>query len=263
MLPFWAIAVGSYIMFCVMAAMQPLERIYNAYDARIKVKRIQVIGSAIRSRYLENPAGGLLTPAALEAVPGYEYLNSYKAELFQTGTATNLNDTVWRYSRFAIYIQKNSSIIDPADYLLAANNTCGSGDFSVSASWCGSDDSLWLKYETRNENTALILAEKQRLVRVVSLFYRRFSADRKFTSLAVGSYTTLAALTGYAGSSAGCSGVLVYQGIPFTCDDLFNAWGIPVVINQVSLKRIALVNRTGVINSNGQPIRLAEEAILE
>lgn len=263
MLPFFALSIGAFVLFCVMAAMPPMERIFHAYDSKIKSERISVIGGAVRSRYLENPAGGLIAPADLALIPGYEYLDSYKAEIFQTGNAQNINDSVWRFSRFAIWFPSTGMDIDPATYLDAANNSCGTGTFASATSWCGNSKSLWAKYETRIENGSLLMGEKARLVKVVSKFYRRYSADRKFTSLANGSYATLASLTGYAGVATGCTGVRTYDGIPFTCDELFNAWGVPIVVNQVTAKRIALVNRTGVINSNGQPVRLAEEAALE
>ncbi len=263
MFPFFAFAVGVFMMAALSTGMGPVRGLLEHYQSKVIEGRMEQIGNAISERYQENPAGGFLTPAVIAATPGYEYLNSAKPNSFETKSALSINDGIWRFSRIAVWFQLPFDYVESTDYLLSANNACGVGDFASATSWCGRRQSLWLKMETRENSSALLLAEKQRIFRTISLFYRKYTSDSAFTTLPNGSSQTLAALTGYAGTAAACDGVKVYNGIPFTCDHLFNAWGIPIVVNQITKNHMALVNRTGVINNNGQPVRLAEEAILE
>lgn len=263
MMQFYALIVGLLLVSVVASSLKPLETASGESFARIMSGRLSVFAEAISEQYADNPAGGLLTPAVISATPGYEYLNSYRPSLFQSASAAGINDTAWRFQRLGMWFQLPYGYVEEADYLLAANNECGVGDFNVSTSWCGRPESFWLKLESRNSNSMMLLSEKQRLFRTMSKFYRRYSFDRKFSSVAYGGYATLASLAGYVGTASACAGVRVYEGIPLTCDDMFNAWGIPITLNSISKNRMALVNRTGVITSNGQPVRLAEEAVLE
>lgn len=263
MIPFFVLAVGMMLLGIIGMVVQPLGELTRLYQGQLVAERIAVIGDAIQQRYLELPSGGFLSPAGIAQINGYQYVASAKPEVFQVATADNLNDSAWQFSRLAVYFQYSGSLISPQDYLTAANNSCGTGAFASGQSWCGPSMSTWLRLETKANYTTMLLSEKQRLYRTMRKFLMRYSADSRFTSLTPGSAQTLPALVGYNGTATACSGVWVYTGIPFTCDDLFNAWGIPITVNQASIKRLALVNRTGIIISNGQPVRIAEEVNLE
>jgi hypothetical protein len=262
-IPFFVLAIGLMLIGVVNTLVQPLEELTRAYQGQVVTERIAVIGDAIQQHYLEVPNGGFLTPTAIAQADGYQYVGSYKPAMFQTAKADNLNDTAWRFSRVAIYFQYPGSILTPQDYLAASNNGCGSSAFTGGESWCGPSMSAWLRLETKASYTTMLLSEKQRLYRTMRKFLQRYSADSMFTSMPEGSVQTLAGLVGYNGTAIACSGVWVYSGIPFTCDDLFNSWGIPIAVNQPTVKRLALVNRTGITVSSGQAVRIAEEVTLE
>lgn len=263
MIPFFVLAIGMMLLGAIGSVVQPLEELTRAYQGQIVTERIAVIGDAIQQHYLETPIEGLLTPTDVAKARGYEYVASNRPEIFQTAKADNLNDTAWRFSRIAVYFQYSGSLLTPQDYLAGPNNACGSTAFTSGESWCGPSMSAWLRLESKASYTTMLLSEKQRLYRTMRKFLQRYSADSIFTSMPEGSVQTLAALVGYSGTANACSGVWVYATIPFTCDDLFNSWGIPIAVNQPTVKRLALVNRTGITISNGQAVRIAEEVTLE
>jgi len=262
-IPFFVLAIGLMLIGVVNTLVQPLEELTRAYQGQIVAERIAVIGDAIQQHYLEVPNEGLLTPTAIADAAGYQYVASSKPEMFQVAKADSLNDSAWRFSREAIYFQYPGSLLTAEQYLSGTNNACGTSAFVRGESWCGPSMSAWLRLETKASYTTMLLSEKQRLYRTMRKFLQRYSADSVFTSMPNGSVQTLASLVGYTGTAIACSGVWVYSGIPFTCDDLFNAWGIPIAVNQPSGKRLALVNRTGITISNGQAVRIAEEVTLE
>ena len=218
---------------------------------------------AMDNRYAENPTGGYLSPATLQTVPGYEHLRFLDPIRFQFQYVPNLNDGVWLFNRAALWFESPNDSVGTASYVLPANNTCGTGAFTDGTEWCGREQSLWAKLENKTDFSSLLMAEKLRLTRTMRKFYQRYTKDQTFTTLANGQYATLAGLVGYAGTAANCGGVFVYNEIPFGCEDLFNYWGIPIVVNRLTANNIVLVNRTLVASSSGQQVRLAEEAKLE
>ncbi|MBA1280206.1 hypothetical protein [Stutzerimonas stutzeri] len=258
-----AFAIGVLTLTAVSMATMPIEGVYDRNRSDILRNDMAAIVNAIEERYEENPSGGYLSPAQVIAIPGNEHLRSRGPERFQFETAQALNDGVWRFMRQAVWFESPYDHIGNTAYLSAANNTCGTGSFTSSSSWCGRVQSIWGKLESKGNHSALILAEKQRLYRTISKFYQRYNKDGSFSQLANGQVTTLAQLAGYTGSASSCAGVFAYNEIPLGCNDLFNYWGVPVVFNKVTDTHIALVNRTLLIGSSGQPVRIAEEARLE
>lgn len=257
------VAGFGLLMVALALTMLPITDMNEVNMSDIIKYDVGQFSSAITQRYEENPGGGYLQPAGLVVVPGYEHLRSNNPDRLQGAVTTNVNDSIWRFNRVAIWFQSPVGSVTEAAYITAANNSCGVGTFSTGVSWCGRDSSIWFKAESRSGNSNRILAEKQRIYRTMDMFLRRYSSDQTFTALAPGTVRTLPQLVGFAGTAATCSGIYNYYQMPFTCDNLFNDWGIPITLNQITANRIALVNRTGVINNNGQPVRLSEEANLE
>lgn len=263
MLPVFVIALGVILLAAVSNMIAPVQYIYQANIEESTRYRLYEIGNAISQYRRNNVNDDLITPDDLTTKPGYEYLRSLNPSFYQSALSPLINDSVWRFSRLAVWFQPTNGYVDEDDYLQAANNSCGDDDFNTGTSWCGRQKSLWVKFESRDSYSDQLLAEKVRMYRIIDKFYRKYSSDQQFSSVANGTSITLSNLAGYSGNAAGCSGVLNYEGIPLNCSDLFNAWGNPISFNKISNNHIALVNRTNVISANGQPIRIAEEAKLE
>jgi len=258
-----AFAVGLLVFTAVTLAALPLDGLYTQQRTQMLRNDMSTLMAAIEARYEENPTGGYIAPGVITTTPGFEHLRLLSPERFQFQVASTLNDGIWRFNRAAIWFESPHAFVGNTLYLSAANNTCGVGGFTSSGSWCGKEQSIWGKLESKGNNSALLLAEKQRLFRTIRKFYQRFNKDQTFSPLANGQVRTLASLVGYAGTAANCSVVPVYNEIPLTCDDLFNYWGIPIVLNKLSTKHISLVNRTQIVSSTGQVVRIAEEARVE
>lgn len=258
-----AFAVGLLVFTAVTLAAMPLDGIYTKQRGDILRHDMATLMTAIEQRHEENPLGGYLTPSAIITTPGFEHLHLLEPARFQFQATNALNDGVWRFNRAAIWFESPHDSVGNAQYISAANNTCGAGALTVAGSWCGRSQSIWGKLESKGNHSVLLLAEKQRLYRTIGKFYQRFSKDGSFVPLANGQVRTLAQLVGYTGSAASCSGNFVYNEIPLGCDDLFNYWGLPIALNKVSDLHIALVNRTQIIGASGQVLRIAEEARLE
>lgn len=256
-------AIGVIIIASLNMAFQPVEETLNYYRTKLLQHRLERLGEAMINRYEENPASGFITPANLPTTAGYEYLRLDSPQDFQAQSAPTVSDSVWRFTRMAVWFESPYNAVGNAAYVSAAENTCGTGSFATATSWCGRSNSIWMKVETRESHSTILLGEKQRLVRTIAKFGRRYAKDQTFTPLAVGTARTMPQLVGYAGTAPACSGVYSYNDIPFTCDDLFNMWGIPISFNQVTANHIALVNRTQITNSSGALVRLAEEMKLE
>lgn len=259
----FVIALCLLISSTLSIALLPVQASWHEGRGLQLRDRMERLGQAIQEHYNETPGGGLLGPEEIVLVSGYEHLRLERPEMFLTATGSNINDGVWRFDRRVFWIESPYNSVGDANYVAAANNACGAGTASSAISWCGRQGSLWVKVETREGNDQLILGEKQRLFRAMDKFVRGYVASGGFTSLSAGAVVTMPALVGYAGAASACAGVFNYNGIPFTCDNLFNQWGYPIVVNQVSAKHIALVNRTALLTASGQPVRLAEETKLE
>lgn len=259
-----AFAVGLLILLAASAAVMPIDGAFDKSRSDILRNDMSALIEAIVEQHGHDPIGNYLTPSQIVSVAGYEHLRSRGGERFQSQFAAGLNNGVWRFNRLAVWFESPHDYVGNASYLSAANNTCGVGAFAASTSWCGRSQSIWSKIENQNDYGDLILSEKQRLYRTISKFYQRFNADGSFSTLPNGSIVTMPQLVGYSGTAAACGGAYyMHGGIPFSCTDLFNAWGIPIVLNKRTDAWIALVNRTPILNSAGQPVRIAEEARLE
>lgn len=263
MFAFLFIAIGLLIFSTLDSAIERVQERYDYYRSQSIAYHIKALGDGLQKHYFEYPAQGFLSPDLVAMRPGFEHLRLHLNDVTQFAMTIGVNDSQWKFNRLALWFESPRLYLGNADYLSATYNTCGTGDFYTAESWCGNTNSLWLKFENRENKAELIVSEKQRMQRTLQKFLRRYSDDRKFTTLANGTLVNLATLVGYSGTAANCQGNFTYQGIPFACDDFFNYWGNSIAFNQVSEDHIALVNRTGVEQSSGQFIRLAEEARLE
>ncbi|WP_326430255.1 hypothetical protein VQ574_21270 (plasmid) [Stutzerimonas frequens] len=257
------LAIGFITFSAMNMAIAPIESSFEQYRTEILRHDMSVIVEAMDSNLAENPLNGYISPSALASTSGNEYLRFSEPGRFQHQVATSLSDGVWRFDRAAVWFESPHSYLGNTNYVSSSNNDCGAGAFTSGGEWCGRSESLWAKLENKRSYSDILLGEKQRLYRTIRKFYQRYSKDQSFSSLGNGQVRSLASLVGYSGTAANCVGVFTYNEIPFGCEDLFNYWGVPVVLNKVTANHIVLVNRTLIQSAAGQVIRLAEEARLE
>ncbi|MCF6783439.1 hypothetical protein [Stutzerimonas stutzeri] len=257
-----AFAVGLLVYTAIMMAVAPIQDTYVRQRSQIIYNDVASVLEAM-TEYHGGRSGGYPTLDQLVSTPGYEYLRTRELARLQSSRATGITDSVWRFSRVAVWFESPYKYVGNTVYLSASQNTCGNGAFGTAISWCGRTESIWGKVEDKGSFSSLIFAEKNRLSRTMSKFYKRYNKDRTFSPLSNGSSRTLASLVGYTGTAAACSQVFVYNEIPLDCHDLFNFWGVPVVFHKIGDLHIALGNRTEVFDGSGNPVRLLEEARLE
>ncbi|MBF6615619.1 MAG: hypothetical protein ITG07_02725 [Candidimonas sp.] len=264
-----AFAVGLLVYIAISMAIAPIQDTFVRQRAEIIRDDVKAVISAISDQHSGGSAP-YLTPSQIVASQGYEHLRTRGWERLQfTGVSgigtgvSGIGNEIWRFNRAAIWFESPYHYVGNEAYLSAANNACGNGQFSASESWCGREQSIWGKIESKGGYSALVFAEKQRLSRTMSKFYKRYNKDRTFSSIPNGSSSTLAALVGYTGTASACAHIFSYNEIPFDCHDLFNYWGVPVVFHKFTDLHVALANRTEIFDGSGNPVRLLEEARLE
>ena len=194
--------------------------------------------------------------AALAATPGYEYINSSMNAWQGYGVSGSLTDSVWTFRRGVLFTNDPSTGTSVSDYLSA--NQCDTGGYSSAESWCGTKTSMWFRKETRDQMNEQIVTERARLNRLSQKFadYKNTNStypdrDASNVALAASSITALAALAGYAGTAANCSGQYQYRGIPIDCSDMFDSWGGKIGYQFESANHIILVSETPFYNSTG------------
>jgi hypothetical protein len=201
--------------------------------------------------------------AVVAAQPGYAYVNQF---ITQPGigyaVSPVLNDGNWQYQRVAVYAQPLSHITSDADYLSAARNSCGTGDFATADSWCGDHLSKWYRLETRERFTSLIERQRLRQKATVSKLAVHYNDAGQFDTVP-GNVATLASLVGYGGTAANCTGVYRWSNVPLDCNDLFSIFGTPVTVNYHTSQSVSLISRTPIINAAGVAITVGSDISLD
>lgn len=236
---------------------------FETYQSSVVRSDIAALMESVVEARNSGATASYVDPQSLLSVNGYEFLRFRNIPRYQFRNATGINDGYWRFDRSVIWFESPHSAVGNNEYTTPTYNTCGDDGLMTSSNWCGRTQSIWVREESKTDYAAEILGERQRLYRTISKFYRRFEHDQALSTSTPGTVATLASLAGYAGVASNCSGIYLYNAIPLNCSDMFNAWGIPVVLNVISAKHVALVNRTTISSAAGQFVRLAEEANLE
>lgn len=245
----------------------------DAFDATNRASSLTQLSIGINNYFIETgtyPA----SIAALAAVPGYEYLQNMARPFQSLAITTNLDDTVFKYNRISVFSQ------DPYDhpltdtqYLSAANNNCGTGDFATGVDWCGSKTSPWWKHETRETIQSNLARERIRQRRLLTKFTAWYNNDTSISTIngvwgnnfpnpGAPAARLTALVTGFAQTATTCTGIYTWHGIPIECRDLYSVWGTPTVYNYVSSSRITLLTRTPYIKSDGTTLFVSTELSL-
>lgn len=246
----------------------------TALDIEARDNSVRHLAAAVDSYYAETNAYPA-SIAALAATTGYEYLRTTARPFQSLATASNLDDTVFKFNRVVVYTQDPyATPLTDAEYLDASNNACGSGAFATGTDWCGSNNSQWWKHESRDNISLLIGNERQRLFRVLHKFNAWYNDDITVSTVngVFGNNypnptpATAAPLTllvaGFAQTATTCAGIYVWKGIPLDCSDLYSIWGTPTVYNFISSSHIVLITKTPYKNSDGTALYVSTEESL-
>lgn len=264
MLPLVIAAFGFWLLNLLDGTAHTYRQVAENYRMQVKERRTQDIASALAERFRETGS----YPADLTALasePGREHFRSSLDNWQGYSRSGSINDGVWRFQRAALYLEDPSSGVSPATYF--AINTCGVGDASTAASWCGPNRGDWHRLESRQEFNRLISKQRVRMnmtLQKVASHFNHYQAlpdkNSSGVSLTAGSITRIADLVNYVGGANGCSGTFVHMDtMPVSCEDMFDIWGGHVGYQFESNRRIILVSESPLVNAGGVPVRIAAQ----
>ena len=255
----------SFLMMALLLMGSAVAAQYTALWGKLRTKTQQadliLLAEGLEMFYTEKNA----FPASLSAFvssPGYEYLRSAISRGVDYSVSPTISDGIWSFNRAVVYLYDGTKGLTPTTYL--ASNTCGSGDFSSAVSWCGLYTSLYFKRESRDKLLEQITTQRLALNRLSMKFAAYYSANQQYptkdasnASLAANSITSMAALAGYGGTAANCSGQFQYQGIPIDCSDMFDRWGGAVGLQFVDSQHIIFVSEPPIFDNTGAKVLIA------
>lgn len=267
------------VLFLVTLFLANASRLESTQDAShqewmVETRHNRTIALAqLVNRYLDERGGVLpanLTLTTLAATPGYEDARQY---LPISGPQADgpylavypMNDGANTYKRVIVYNPPFDGSIDPADYLLAANNACGTTNASQPGNWCGNPKGSYWMTDTLSRISSEVARERAQQQHTLNKFAKVYSLNQIYPNPGSGNgsaVTLISLLSGYTMTAATCTGVWTatvipasckdnsasgamactkqWQTIPFTCDDLYTIWGTPRVYNYVTKDLIAL-----------------------
>lgn len=245
----------------------------DASDVKNREASIRQLAIGINNYYTETASYPAST-TTLAAATGYEYLKNTAHAWQSMAIATNLDDTAFKYNRVTVFTQDPyDHPLTDAEYLTAANNTCGAGAFATATDWCGAKNSQWWKHETREDIQRDLARERKRLRHLLDKFTSWYNGDVTITTIngvwgnnypnpgsAAAKLTTL--VIGYTQTATTCTGIYTYSGIPIDCTDLYSIWGTPTTYNYLSSGHIALLTKTPYTKSDNTPLYVSTEESL-
>lgn len=239
-------------------AMKYQARTDDMRAARERVEQTRIAEGL--DRYVKEQGSMPATLDGLVSTAGYEDLRSSRNPRQGYVASGTLNDGTWQYRRAATW----SVFRRDGGASYRADNACGTGDVATAASWCGENDGVWYRIETRERYADEIAEQRARQQRSLQKFADHWTANQRFprlandgASLGVGQMRHLAQMVGYAGNARNCTGVYVWSGIPFDCSALFDVWGNPVGYQYQGDNYIVLASEAPFANGTGQKVLVA------
>lgn len=241
------------------------EMDYAALESYVRAKyqraHMIAIAEGLESYYQERGT----FPSSLQALAstsGYQELRNAIELNMGYASSGGLNDGTWRFTRTVAYLVPQGSKQTVASY--ANTNYCGTGPITTALSWCGDQNSLYFRRETRDTVNEELTTQQVRLNRLQQKFARYFNANQRYpdkdvanNSLASSSVTSVAELVGFAGTAATCFGTFQYMGIPIDCGDIFDRWGNRVGYQFESSAHVIFVSESPFINASGEQVVVA------
>lgn len=244
-----------FLWLVQMVSSQAEIKVAEVVDYKTERHLIEVVelGKAAKAYYAING----VYPSSLSvlyAADGFEYVKSFDDVWHQVSTSLNKTDVAWTYDRWGV-INTDGRYVQ-ADYL--AENACGTGNFTSSASWCGKNDGAWFQLESKDNFNSALNSQYTRQ-NLFKKTLQRYSAkvtnfpDKDFSNslLAVNSVTDIAALVNYAGTAANCSGQFAWMGIGIDCETMFDRWGGKTTYKYIASDHVVITSTSPIKNAAG------------
>lgn len=256
------VALAGIILFTALnVAILPLFEMYHSNNSQIIAGDIAAIQRVVSLEAADNTAalyadGYAFPEERIDAridvnLPEYRYLAFLNYERYKH-IKTNFEYDVTssrtvNSHRFAVWFESPFGNFLGDDYTKDGSNSCGAGDFSSAQTWCGDSKSVWAKLESHERHYELIQSEQHRMYRLTRKFYRYYEEVGSFKELLGVPKDAIANLVdGAPIAPATCSGIYFYKDVPFSCQDMFNAWGKPIYLHALNLDHIAFTNSLGI-----------------
>lgn len=268
--------IGIFLAVATMLGSLSGDLLARAKDNRDFLKSVaqQEVAQALQQYRREKGTFPLSGPA-LANEPGFSSLRTWMStsngglqrsgarDLAEIAVSGVLSDFQWRYDR-AVAFSVEDMTVPAVTYLAATGNTCapavGSADFATSLAWCGSMQSRWTKVESREAYLDELVTGRAAQIRTMSKFLAFYNDGQEFPD--PGTETVLYTLVGSPSTVAACTGVYLWKGIPFGCEDIFSRWGTPIRYMYGNSRKIALVSATGIFDNAGNTVVVSTEVEL-
>jgi hypothetical protein len=220
---------------------------------------IRIVGKNIAD-YQEETGRYPDSLTALAATSGYESVKGFLGKHWlHYSKSTDIDEAPFRFDRAAIFVLKDNRGLSASQYLSATENACGTGDFD-SDSWCGNNESIWQKFESRHDYLAVAGDQQKILDGLINRFARFYNKNSSFPNtkddssvMSSGASDTLASIVGCTDAADACSGIYFFESIPFGCNDLFGLNGSDINYRYFD-DRIILTVETAVMDDSGNQI---------
>ncbi|WP_311061556.1 hypothetical protein [Pseudomonas aeruginosa] len=256
------LALNALVVIFVVAVTNKVEQAVNYKLAQLDSLSVQITSDALRQRLLRTGSLGVVTLADLQSQDeGFETRGvSPRVQLI---SSTNVSDGVWQFDRALVYaLSPDNTTFDPS---LPASNTCDNTTaFATASTWCGPNDGIaYQLIETRENYLSTLTDEGMRMQTSLQKLARGYDTDNEIFphgALAVGSAALLCNIGGASCAATACRGVIVLNDTPLDCADQFSRWGLPVTLNLITAKHIALSSAaSGVRRTNSTNRNIARE----
>lgn len=257
-----------FVIFILSLFFASQQQLYVAHEETSKIAiaestRSQTIALAqLVNQYIDDHNG---TPpaslAALAATPGYQAAKQYADAGSPYLAVYAMNDGTNNYSRVIVYTPPIDGSISATNYLLAANNACGTTDASAAGNWCGHPKGNYWIINTNARISGETSKERLQQQETLRKFASYFNANGNFPDAgggngSAGTFANL--ITGYNQTATTCAGTWQWNGIPLACNDIYTIWGTPRTYNYLDNKHIAIYSEAPWLQS-GLPIAIASE----
>jgi len=253
-----AFVFALFLALCALLTNLTLAYQQRTDDTRTRRVRVQQTRMAEGiDRYVVQAGGPPASLDALTAAPGFEDLRGQRNQWQGYAVSPSLDDGVWKYQRAAAWavIRKDGG----ATY--ATDNACGVGSVTTAPSWCGKNDGVWYRYETKQDYNKEIAQQRMRQQRTLQMLADYWSSHQTFpntgndgVAIAAGGARSLALLAGYAGNATNCTGVHIWSGIPLDCAAMFDLWGNPIAYQYQSPTFIQLASESPIRTTDGSAL---------
>lgn len=263
MYAFFVLTIFTWLAYVISGQVTTNIQLLNSYRAKTSAYTLTVAAESLKQYYAEKQSYPT-SLTSMSATVGFEQVKSYIATGQGYSVSPSIIDSVWTFQRATVF--NYSPTKGDTVSSITTGNSCGSGSFSVSTSWCGPKDSLWFRNETRESFNDEIVTQRAKQQRILQKMASYFNTSEKFpnkdqssVALVAGSSYPLKTLAGFGGTAMTCSGTFTWEAIPIDCGEMFDRWGNDVLYAYFSNTHIAIVTSTPILNKFSVRINIASD----